>query len=315
MRGGIKLIKYIARRIVFLIPVIIGVTFIVFSLMYITPGDPAKIILGESAPEASVQQLREEMGLNKPFVVQYGNYLKNLVVNQDIGNSYVTKRPVLKELADCFPATFKLAALSMIFAILLGIPIGIISAVKQYSWFDSISMIFALIGISMPVFWLGLLLILLFAVKLHLFPASGFSSLKYMILPAVSLGAQSVAIITRMTRSSMLEVIRQDYIRTVRAKGQKERVVVLKHALRNALIPIITIIGLQFGGLLGGAVLTESIFSIPGIGRLMVDSIKMRDFPVVQGGVLFIAIMFSIVNLLVDLLYAYVDPRIKSQYS
>ena len=313
--GGEKLKKYILRRFALLIPVIIGVTFIVFTLMFITPGDPAKIILGESAPAASVKQLRDEMGLNKPFLVQYGTYLKNLVVHQDIGKSYVTKRPVLKEIADCFPATFKLASLSMIFAIAIGIPIGIISAVKQYSWFDTFSMIFALIGISMPVFWMGILLILLFAVQLHWLPASGFSSINHMILPAITLGAQSVAIITRMTRSSMLEVIRQDYIRTVRAKGQKESVVVLRHALGNALIPIITIVGLQFGGLLGGAVLTESIFSIPGVGRLMVDAIKMRDFPVVQGGVLFIAITFSIVNLLVDLLYAYVDPRIKSQYS
>lgn len=309
------MIKYIIRRILLLIPVIIGVTFIVFTLMYVTPGDPARIVLGESAPESSVQELREEMGLNKPFLVQYGNYLKNLVIYQDIGNSYVTKRPVLKELAACFPATLKLALLSVAFAILIGIPIGIISAVKQYSWFDSFSMVFALIGISMPVFWLGLLLILLFSVKLHLLPSSGFSSFKYMILPAIALGSQSVAILTRMTRSSMLEVIRQDYIRTAKAKGQKEKVVVLRHALGNALIPIITIVGLQFGGLLGGAVLTESIFSIPGIGRLMVESIKMRDYPVVQGGVLFIAIMFSVVNLLVDLLYAYVDPRIKSQYS
>lgn len=298
-----------------LIPVIIGVTFIVFTLMYITPGDPAKIILGESASPEAVQQLRTEMGLDKPFLVRYGSYLSNLVLHQDIGKSYVTKRPVAKEIMGCFPATFKLAALSMVFAILLGIPIGIISAVKQYSIFDTISMLFALIGISMPVFWLGLLLILLFSVKLHLLPASGFDSFKCMILPALSLGAQSVAIITRMTRSSMLEVIRQDYIRTVRAKGQNEGVVVLRHALGNALIPIITIVGLQFGGLLGGAVLTESIFSIPGVGRLMVDSIKMRDFPIVQGGVLFIAIAFSIVNLLVDLLYAYVDPRIKSQYN
>lgn len=309
------MLKYILRRIALLVPVIVGVTFIVFTLMYLTPGDPAKIILGESAPAESVQQLREEMGLNKPYLVQYGNYLKNLVVKQDIGKSYVTKRPVLKEIKDAFPATLKLAALSMVFAILIGIPIGIISAVKQYSFFDTFSMIFALIGISMPVFWLGLLLILLFSVQLHWLPASGFSSFKYMILPAVSLGAQSVAIITRMTRSSMLEVVRQDYIRTVRAKGQKESIVIFKHALGNALIPIITIVGLQFGGLLGGAVLTESIFSIPGVGRLMVDAIKMRDFPVVQGGVLLIAITFSIVNLLVDLLYAYVDPRIKSQYS
>lgn len=309
------MIKYIIRRIFLLIPVLLGVSFIVFTLMYITPGDPARLSLGESASEEQVQELRDEMGLNDPYLVQYGNYIKKLVVNQDIGKSYVTKRPVMQELMAAFPATLKLAGLSVAFAVLLGVPIGILSAVKQYSWFDSITMILALIGISMPVFWLGLLLIILFSVNLGWLPSSGFSSFKYMILPAVSLGAQSVAIITRMTRSSMLEVIRQDFIRTARAKGQIERLVILKHALGNALIPIITITGLQFGGLLGGAVLTETIFSIPGIGRLMVESIKMRDFPVVQGGVLFIAIMFSIVNLLVDLLYAYVDPRIRSQYS
>ncbi|WFF74388.1 nickel ABC transporter permease [Proteiniclasticum sp. QWL-01] len=309
------MIKYIIRRIFLLIPVLLGVSFIVFTLMYITPGDPARLSLGESASEEQVQELRDEMGLNDPYLVQYGNYIKKLVVNQDIGKSYVTKRPVMQELTAAFPATLKLAGLSVAFAVLLGVPIGIFSAVKQYSWFDSITMILALVGISMPVFWLGLLLIILFSVNLGWLPSSGFSSFKYMILPAVSLGAQSVAIITRMTRSSMLEVIRQDFIRTARAKGQIERVVILKHALGNALIPIITITGLQFGGLLGGAVLTETIFSIPGIGRLMVESIKMRDYPVVQGGVLFIAIMFSIVNLLVDLLYAYVDPRIRSQYS
>ncbi len=308
------MIKYIFRRILMLIPVILGVTFIVFTLMYITPGNPAKLILGEMASESAVKQLEEEMGINDPFLVQYGNYIKNLVVHQDMGISYITKRPVMGEILSAFPATLKLAGLSILFAIIIGIPIGIISAVKQYSIFDNISMVFALIGISMPVFWLGLLLILLFSVKLQWLPASGFNSFKQMILPAVSLGAQSVAVITRMTRSSMLEVIDQDYVRTARAKGQKESVVVLKHSLGNALIPIITSIGLQFGGLLGGAVLTESIFSIPGIGRLMVESIKMRDFPMVQGSVLFIAISFSLVNLLVDLFYAFVDPRIKSQY-
>lgn len=308
------MVKYVLKRIAMLIPVVIGVTFIVFTLLYITPGDSARIILGESAPEASVQELRTEMGLDKPFIVRYGNYLKDLFVKHDIGNSYVTKRPVFQELMSVVPSTLKLAVSSLAIAILIGVPIGIISAVKQYSIFDNVTMIFALIGISMPVFWLGLLLILFFSVKLRLLPASGYSSLKYMVLPAVSLAAQSIAVLARMTRSSMLEVIRSDYIRTVRAKGQKEIVVVIGHALRNALIPIITSVGLQFGGLLGGAVLTETIFSIPGIGRLMVDSIKMRDYPVVQGGVLFIAIGFCIVNLVVDLLYAYVDPRIKSQY-
>ena len=199
-------------------------------------------------------------------------------------------------------------------SLVLGIPIGIISAIKQYSIFDMCSMAFALLGISMPVFWLGLLLTLLFSVKLGWLPSSGFNTPLHLILPAVSLGAQSVAVITRMTRSSMLEVINMDYIKTARAKGLHEKTVIIRHALGNALIPIITSAGLQFGTLLGGAVLTESIFSIPGIGRLMVDSIKMRDFPTVQGGVLIIALAFSIVNLLVDLLYAFVDPRIKAQY-
>jgi len=297
-----------------LIPVILGVAFIVFFLLYITPGDPARIILGDQAPEETVLELREEMGLNDPFLVQFGKYVYNLVVKQDIGKSYVTKQPVIDEIAAVFPATLRLAASAVLLALVIGIPFGIISAIKQYSIFDSITMVFALIGISMPVFWLGLLLILLFSVKLSWLPSSGYETFSQMLLPAVALGAQSVAIITRMTRSSMLEVIRMDYIRTARSKGQSENIVVLQHALGNALIPIITIAGLQFGRLLGGAVLTESIFSIPGIGRLMVESIKMRDFPVVQGGVLFVAVSFSLVNLLVDLLYAYVDPRIKSQY-
>lgn len=308
------MLKYIIRRILMLIPVLLGVAFIVFLLLYITPGDPARIILGDQAPEETVLQLREEMGLNDPFLVQFGRYVFNLVVNQDIGKSYVTKQPVIDEILAVFPATLRLAASAVLLALVIGIPFGIISAIKQYSIFDSVTMVFALIGISMPVFWLGLLLILLFSVKLSWLPSSGYDSISQMILPAVALGAQSVAIITRMTRSSMLEVIRMDYVRTARSKGQSENKVILKHALGNALIPIITITGLQFGRLLGGAVLTESIFSIPGIGRLMVESIKMRDFPVVQGGVLLVAVSFSLVNLLVDLLYAYVDPRIKSQY-
>ncbi|QUH20978.1 nickel ABC transporter permease [Alkaliphilus sp. B6464] len=306
--------KYIFKRLIMLIPVMLGVSFIVFTLMYFTPGDPAKIMLGETAPKAEVERLREEMGLDDPFLVQYGRYVKNAVVNQDIGRSYVTKRPVVGEITDRFPATLKLAAAGVIVAVLLGIPTGIISATKQYSIFDSVSMVAALIGVSMPNFWQGLMMILFFSVYLKWFPSSGFTSLKHMVLPAITIGTSSAAIITRMTRSSMLEVVRQDYIRTARAKGQTESIVINRHALKNALIPIITVIGLQFGGLLGGAVLTESIFSIPGVGRLMVDSIKSRDFPVVQGGVLFIAITFSIINLLVDILYAFVDPRIKSQY-
>lgn len=306
--------KYILKRIMLLIPVIIGVTFIIFTMMYITPGDPARIMLGESAKAEDVSRLREELGLDKSYLVQFGTYVKKAVLEQDIGRSYITKRPVTTEVLDRFPATLKLAAFAIIIALAIGIPVGIISATKQYSLFDNVAMVFALLGVSMPNFWQGLLLILLFSVSLGWLPASGFSSFKHMILPAVTIGTSTAAVITRMTRSSMLEVIRQDYIRTARAKGQVESKVVNRHALKNALIPIITVVGLQFGYLLGGAVLTESIFAVPGVGRLMVDSIKARDFPVVQGAVLFIAITFSFVNLLVDILYAYVDPRIRSQY-
>jgi len=308
------MLKYILKRILSMIPVIIGVAFIVFTLLYITPGDPARMALGDMATEEAIQSFREQNGLNDPFIVQFGHYIFNAVTRGDIGRSYVTRRPVSQEILTAFPVTLKLAALSMFIAILIGIPFGIISATKQYSWFDSISMIFAMIGISMPVFWLGLLLILFFSVYLGWLPSSGFNSFSAMILPSVTLAAQSVAIITRMTRSSMLEVVRQDFIRTVRAKGQKESMVIWKHALPNTLIPVITIAGIQFGRLLGGAILTESIFSVPGVGRLMVESIKMRDYPIVQGGVLYIAIAFSLVNLLVDLFYAYIDPRIRAQY-
>lgn len=297
-----------------MIPVIIGVTFIIFSMMYFTPGDPARIILGESAKAEDVSRLREELGLNDPYFVQFGNYVKKAVLEQDIGKSYVTKRPVVTEITDRFPTTLKLAAFSIVIAVVIGIPIGIISATKQYSLFDNASMVLALIGVSMPNFWQGLLLILFFSVYLGWLPSSGFSSFKHMILPAVTIGTSTIAVITRMTRSSMLEVVRQDYIRTARAKGQVESKVINHHALKNALIPIITVIGIQFGYLLSGAVLTESIFAVPGVGRLMVQSIKERDFPVVQGSVLFIAVAFSLVNLLVDILYAYVDPRIRSQY-
>ncbi|MPL97917.1 Glutathione transport system permease protein GsiC [bioreactor metagenome] len=305
--------KYIARRILFLLPVLVGVSFIVFSLLYITPGDPARMVLGDQATEEAVQEFRNKEGLNDPFLVQYGRYVYK-AIQGDIGRSYMTRRPVSDEILSAFPSTIKLAALSMVIAILLGIPFGIISAIRQYSLFDSVTMVFAMVGLSMPVFWLGILLILFFSVQLRWLPSSGFDSLAAMILPSITLAAQSVAIVTRMTRSSMLEVVRQDYIRTARAKGQKESVVIWRHALGNALIPVVTVVGLQFGHLLGGAVLTESIFSIPGVGRLMVEAIKMRDYPLVQGGVLYIAIAFSLVNLLVDLVYAWVDPRIKAQY-
>lgn len=306
--------KYILRRLLMLVPVILGVTFIIFTMMYFTPGDPARIMLGEAAAESDVIRLRAELGLDDPFLIQFGRYVKNAVVNQDIGRSYTTKRPVLELIMTRFPSTLTLAALGIIVAVLIGIPTGIISATKQYSLFDNLAMVFALLGVSMPNFWQGLMGILIFSVYLGWLPSSGFSTPAHMVLPALTIGTSTAAIITRMTRSSMLEVIRQDYIRTARAKGQVESKVINRHALKNALIPIITVIGLQFGYLLGGAVLTESIFAVPGVGRLMVDSIRSRDFPVVQGGVLFIAVAFSFVNLIVDILYAFVDPRIRSQY-
>ncbi|OZV12214.1 peptide ABC transporter [Tissierella sp. P1] len=305
--------KYIIRRLLLLIPVMLGVTFLVFTIMYFTPGDPAKLILGESAQPEQVEALREEMGLNDPFIVQYFRFIAKALTG-DFGRSYSTKKPVFDEVFARFPATLKLTVAAMIIAVIIGIPVGIISATKQYSALDSISMIGALIGVSMPVFWLGLMLILVFSVKFRILPSSGSDTLLHLILPAFSLGVGSAAIITRMTRSSMLEVIRQDYIRTARSKGVAEKKVINKHALKNALIPVVTVIGLQFGGLLGGAVLTESVFSWPGLGRLMVDAIKQKDSPTVLASVVFISVTFSVVNLLVDMLYAFIDPRIKSQY-
>ncbi len=308
------MIKYTIRRLLLIIPVMLGVAFIVFSVIHFTPGDPARTILGETATEAEIIQLREELGLDDPFVVQYFRYVTNALVYQDLGRSYTTNRLVYNEIIARYPNTLKLAALGITVAILVGVPLGVISAVKQYSIIDNVAMFFALIGVSMPLFWQGILLIILFSVVLGWLPSSGFSTWREMILPAFALGTGSAAVIARMTRSSMLEVYRQDYIRTARAKGVREILVINKHALRNALIPIVTVVGLQFGFLLGGAVITETIFSIPGVGRLIVDSIRSRDLMVIQGGVLMIAFTFAVINLFVDLLYGFLDPRIRTQY-
>jgi len=305
--------KYIIKRILLLIPVLLGVSFLVFSIMSFTPGDPAQLILGESAPQAQVLALREEMGLNDPFLIQYGRFVLN-AVQGDFGRSYTSGREVFGEIFQRFPNTLILAIIGVIIAILIGIPVGIISATKQYSLMDSISMIGALLGVAMPNFWLGLMLILFFSVSLGWLPSGGFNGWKSLILPSITLGTGAAAIITRMTRSSMLEVIRQDYIRTARAKGVSEKKVINRHALKNALIPVITVVGLQFGYLLGGAVLTETVYSWPGVGRMMVDAIRSKDTPVVLAAVLFLATTFSIVNLFVDILYGFVDPRVKSQY-
>lgn len=305
--------KYIFKRILMLIPVILGVSFLVFTIMALTPGDPAQLILGESAPKEAILKLRQDMGLNDPFLVQYFKFIKNAIMG-DFGRSYTTGREVFNEIFSRFPNTMLLAVAGVVISVLIGIPVGIISATKQYTFIDSFSMVAALLGVSMPNFWLGLMLILTFSVNLGLLPSGGFDSLKSLILPAFTLGVGSAAIVTRMTRSSMLEVIRQDYIRTARAKGVTEKKVINKHALKNALIPVITVVGLQVGNLLGGAVLTETVYSWPGVGRMMVDAIRQKDTPTVLATVIFLATVFSVVNLIVDILYAYVDPRIKSQY-
>ena len=293
------MIRYITKRLGYLVLVLVGVSFIVFTLLQISPGDPVRMMLGESATPEAKAELRD--------------YLKKIVFEQDLGISYNTGRPVVKEITTVFPNTVKLATAATIIAVVVGTILGIVSAVKQYSLIDNIVMVLALLGTSAPIFWIGILMILLFSVHLGWLPPSGFGSLEQMIMPAIALGMQSTAVIARMTRSSMLEVIRQDFVKTARAKGQKEFIVIMRHVYRNALIPVITVIGLQFGNLLGGAMLTEIVFSIPGVGRLMVEAIKQRDFPVVQGSVLFIAVCFSLVNLVVDILYAFVDPKVNKQ--
>lgn len=306
--------RYILKRILLMVPVLLGVILVVFIMNHISPGNPARILAGENASEEAVAALTEELGLNDPLYIQFFNYVKGIVTKFDLGISYQTRRPVIDELMDRFPTTAKLALLSICISAVVGISLGIISAVKQNTIIDHLSTGFALLGVSMPAFWAGMMLILVFAIYLKWLPVSGIDGWKNWIMPAFTSSMVGMATITRMTRSSMLDVICQDYIVTARAKGLSEQVIVVKHALKNALIPIITVLGIQLGTMLGGAVLTESVFSVPGLGKFMVDSIKNRDYPVVQGGVLLLAIVFSLVNLIVDIIYAYVDPRIKSQY-
>ncbi len=305
--------KYILRRILMMIPVMMGVTLVVFTLLYITPGDPVDALLGDEATPEAAEQLREELGLNGGYFTRYFTYVGNLLKG-DLGICYSTKQPVMDRIASAFPNTMKLAGLSLAIAVITGMLMGTISAIKQNSIFDHVAMFFAMVGNAMPNFWQGLLLMLVFALNWRLLPASGFTTWRHMILPAITMGTSSAAALARMTRSSMLEVIRQDYIDTARAKGQSELRVTIDHALKNALIPVVTTIGMQLGRQLGGAVLTESIFAVPGLGRLMVDAIRARNYPVVQSGVLVIALVFSVVNLLVDILYAYIDPRIGARY-
>ena len=308
------MLKYIIKRIIITIPVLIGAITIVFLLSYITPGDPAQMILGSDATEEQVEALRDDLGLNDPIYKRWFDYVVGIITRFDFGTSYSSGRPIKDEILMRWPTTIKLAIVAVLIASCLGLLLGILAAVKQYSIIDNISMVLAMIGVSMPQFWLGLMLILLFAVKLRALPSSGINNPKGWILPWCTIGICAAATLARTTRSSMLEVIRQDYMRTARAKGVKETPIILKHGLRNALIPILNVISGQFAMQLGGALMIESVFSIPGLGKYMVDAISARNFPAVQGGVVLIAVIAACMNLLVDCLYTGVDPRVKSAF-
>lgn len=329
--------RYLGRRLLEVVPVFFGVLLVVFAIAHLTPGDPALIALGEHASPEAIDRLREELRLNDPLPVQFINYMAQ-ILRGDLGRSIQSNERVIVDLATKFPATIELTLAAMLIASVVGILTGVIAAVRQHSWFDGTSMVVALFGFSMPIFWLGIMLILLFAAYLDWFPISGrlaytvdiqritnfhildailtrnwealSNALWHLVLPAVTLSTVPLAIIARMTRSSLLEVLRQDYVRTARAKGLADRAVVARHALRNAAIPVVTVIGLNVGSLLGGAILTETIFAWPGVGRMVVEAIFARDYPVVQGAVMVIALLFVLVNLVVDLSYAYLDPRI-----
>jgi len=309
--------RYVARKLAAAVPVLLGATLLAFLILRLTPGDPARLVAGEQATEGDVQVIRHKLGLDQPFAVQYARFLGALL-SGDLGNSIRTGQPVREEIGARFPYTIELALTSLVFAVAVGVLAGVIAAIRPNSTYDYGATLGALAGISTPTFWLGLLLMLGFSYYLGWLPASGrggpiwtVEGLKSLAMPAVSLGAPSAAIIARLTRSSLLEVLRQDYIRTARAKGLVDRIVIARHALRNAMIPVVTVVGLRLGGLLGGAVITEQVFAWPGIGTLVVTAIGARDYPVAQGVLLTTAVVFVTVNLTVDLLYALVDPRIR----
>lgn len=305
--------RYILKRVLLMIPILLGVTIIVFTIMSFTPGDPARLILGQSASQEAVDSLHREMGLDDPFLVRYFRYMGG-IPRGDFGTSYRTNRPVFDEIFVRFPITAKLALVSMGLVILIGIPLGILSAVKQYSFLDMLCTVFAMFMASIPSFWLGLMMILLFSLHLGLLPPCGTGTLAHYVMPAIALALPIAAEVLRMTRSTMLETIRQDYIRTARSKGAAEKRVIWRHALKNALLPVVTVAGSEFGGLLGGTILIESVFGIPGLGSLVVTSIRSKDVPQVMAATLFIALIFCVVLLVVDIAYAYIDPRVKARY-
>ena len=301
------------------IPVLLGATFLVFAIMYVAPGDAARIMLGNDASEKAVEALRQQMGLNDPFLVQYAHFVMNLLKG-DLGVSYRNAQPVASLIFGRLSNTIFLAVSGILFSIVIGIPVGIISAVRQYSLLDNITMFITLTLTAVPTFWLALILVIVFSVNFRIFPPSGMGHnfhdfVVSMVLPTLTLGFGYAALIARTTRASVLDVVRQDYINTARAKGVDESTVIWSHMMKNALIPIVTVIGLNFGVLLGGSVLTESIFSWPGVGRFVVESISYKDTPAILGSIVVLAVLFTLVNLLVDLLYAFLDPRIKSQYT
>ena len=311
--------KYILKRLLWMIPIILGVTILVFTMMIFCPGDPAEIILGASATEADLVAKRIELGLDQPYIVRLAQYIKQVFFDFDMGVSWITSINIGSSIAERLPRTMVLAVVTLVIAFGLGIPLGITAATHQNKWQDHISMILSLVGVAIPNFWLALMLILVFSVNLGWLPAmgigTGLAGIKYYILPAISNCAGALANCARQTRSSMLDVIRADYITTARAKGLPERKVITKHALKNALIPIITMAGTSFGRMLGGAMIIETIFSIPGMGSYIIGAVNNRDYPIVQGGTIVLAIVFSLAMLLIDLLYAAVDPRIKARYA
>ena len=306
--------KYVLKRLAMLIPVLIGVTFMVYFILSLSPGDTAAMIAGESADAETIEATRKDLGLDQPVIVQYGKYMLNLL-HGDMGKSYKTKRDVFPTIMAAFPNTAKLAFWSILVAVAIALPIGIISATRQYSMVDNVGMVAALLGVATPNFWLGLMLIIVFSLKLGWLPSGGKGGFDTLILPALTVGLGLAALITRTTRSSMLDVIRQDYMTTARAKGCSEKRVIFTHGLKNALIPIITAIGLQMSMVITGSVLAETVFSWPGIGRLVYDSIAKRDTPMVTGSIILCSVFMCLINLFVDLVYAFFDPRIKAQYS
>ena len=301
--------RFIARRLLLAIPTLFGVLVVAFLLLYVAPGDPVEAMVGERADSATIARLRAELHVDDPLPKRFGHYVSRVAVG-DLGRSYITNRPIIQDIRERFPKTLQLAGAAMLLATALGISLGVLSARRPGGFADRFALGLAYLGISFPVYWVGLLLILLFAVTLRWLPPSGYGSLRFLVLPALTLGMRSIAFLARMTRSAMLEALSADFVRTARAKGLGEWVVTLKHALRNALIPIITVLGLDFGAYLTGSILTETIFSWPGIGRYVVNAISRRDLPAIQGAVLFLSTVFVLVNLITDLAYAKADPRV-----